>query len=190
MVTSLITALVIVGSPRKDSNTLLLAERAVELLTENGVKAELINLRELKIHDCTGCRKCLEMGNCCINDDMTNKVIPSLLKSQIVIIATPVHFDNVSALIKRFMDRTWCIRGKLKDKVLGAIVVGRGYGLDTALTNIHNWALKHRMIIGDRGVMARAFNYGEVLKDLRALKDLEKHIKRLAELSRKLSIKS
>jgi len=88
----------------------------------------------------------------------------------------------VSALTKVFMDRTWCLRSKLRNKILGCIVVGRGYGLDSALVAIHNWGLKHKMIIGDRGVVGVGFEYGDILSDARAFKDADKHAERLAEL--------
>jgi len=176
-------ALIIAGSTRVKSNSLLLAKKAASLLTDKGVKTEIIELRKYHISDCAGCRRCIEINRCCIHDDMSMKIIPCLLKSHILIISSPVYFDNVSSLVKRFMDRTWCIRGFLRNKVLGAIVVGRGYGLDMAIAAIYNWGLKHEMIICHRGVRAHAYNYAEVMDDKRALKDLSNMCSRLFEIS-------
>ncbi len=178
-----IRALIVSGSPRTESNSLLLAEKAASILGSRGVNVEIVELRRYRILDCIGCRKCVEFKKCCIQDDMTKKIIPELLKSHIIIVSSPVYFDNVSGLVKRFIDRTWCIRGFLRNKVLGAIVVGRGYGLDTAILAIYSWGLKHEMIICHRGVRAHAYDYGEVLTDKRALEDLEKMCLRLYEVT-------
>ncbi len=177
-------AVAILGSHRAKSNTELLLNHLLKVLSTEGAKYLLFKLRELNVKLCRSCRECLSTRWCVINDDLTNKVFPELLKADIIIVATPTYFDNVSTLTKVFMDRTWSIRGRLRNKVLGSLVVGRGYGLDSALTNIHNWGLKHRMIIGDRGVVARGFDYGEVLRDVNALRACEEHARRLLELVR------
>ena len=80
------------------------------------------------------------------------------------------------------MDRTWCIRGKLKDKIRGGIVVGRGYGLEAALTAIHAFVIKHEMMLGHRGVSGTAYEKGEIIKDKRAIEDTKDLAKRLSEL--------
>jgi len=177
-------AVCILGSPRRKSNTEILLNYLMEELRRYNIATTKIVLREYNVKPCYSCRKCLELGVCCLNDDMTNHIVPQVLQAHILVIATPVYFDNVTSLTKVFMDRTWCLRGKLKNKVLGCVVVGRGYGLDSALTAIHNWGLKHRMILCDRGVAARGFNYGDVLADSRAFKDAKQHAKRLAEVAR------
>ncbi len=174
----------VLGSPRKESNTEILLDYLISKLERCGILSMKLRLRDYEIKPCYSCRKCLELGDCCIKDDMTEYIIPHLLQAHIVIIASPVYFDNVTALTKVFMDRTWCLRGKLRNKILGSVVVGRGYGLDSALVAIHNWGLKHRMIIGDRGVIGIGFDYGDVLNNSRAFKDADKHAERLAELAK------
>ncbi len=179
-------AFVAAGSPRPRSNSLLLAERARELLSGLGVDVELVELRRYRILDCYSCRRCVEVKRCCIRDDMSEKLIPLLMKSHIIIVSSPVYFDNVPGLVKRFIDRTWCIRGFLRNRVLGAIVVGRGYGLDAAIHAIYTWGLKHEMILCHRGVRARGYEYGEALGDTRALGDLENMCRRLVEVAARI----
>ena len=179
-----LVAVAILGSHRRESNTEILLDYLLNRLESCGVSVEKIRLRELDIKPCYECRKCLELGECCVRDDMTERVIPSLLKAHIVIVATPVYFNNVSSLTKIFMDRTWCLRGKLRNKILGYVVVGRGYGLDTARLAIIEWGLKHEMIVGDRGAIGTGFEYGEVKNDTRAFRDADKHARRLVELAK------
>jgi multimeric flavodoxin WrbA len=80
------------------------------------------------------------------------------------------------------MDRTWCIRGKLKNKIGGAIVVGRRYGAESAITAINAFFLKHEMIIANRGVFGIAFDVGEIKQDKQAIKATEELAKRIKEL--------
>ena len=64
--------------------------------------------------------------------------------------------------MKAFMDRTWCIKGKLRNKIGGAIVVGRRYGIESAITAINAFFLKHEMTPANRGVCGIAFEEGEL----------------------------
>ena len=125
----------------------------------------------------------MDIGECQINDDIKNIVIPELISSDIIILASPVYFNNVSSYAKILIDRTFCIKGKLRNKVGGAVVVGRGYGLESALQAIYSWMLKHRMIIGCPGLQSKAFKKKEVLADKQALTDIEKFVERIAELA-------
>ena len=176
-------ALGVCGSPRAGGNTDALLEVVMDRLREEGVRVEVIALRNLRFSPCSGCRSCLKRGSCVIADDFTRLVIPALLSADIVVVASPVYFNNVSALTKAFIDRTWCLRGKLRYKVGGAVVVGRGYGAESAITAIHAFMLKHGMILAHRGVHGEGFEAGEVLKDERALRDAESLAKTLVTVA-------
>jgi len=176
-------ALGICGSPRREGNTKYLLKLALEELEKLGVETKEVFLAEYEIKPCTSCRYCVSHECCCIDDDMSNVIIPELLSSQILIVASPVYFNNVSSYVKVFIDRTWCLRGKLKNKVGGGIVVGRGYGLESALTAIHSFMLKHEMILCHRGVPATAFEKREIIRNKRAINDVKKLARRLYEVA-------
>lgn len=176
-------ALGVSGSPRAGGNTDALLDEVMRNLRSLGLQTETIRLRDLKIAPCSGCRSCLKLGNCVVSDDFTRVLTPALLKADVIVIASPVYFNNVSAIAKAFMDRTWCLRGRLRNKVGGAVVVGRGYGLESAITAIHAFMLKHEMIVAHRGVHGIGFEAGEVLRDSRALKDASRLARRLAEVA-------
>jgi multimeric flavodoxin WrbA len=172
----------ICGSPRAKGNTEILLDTALNKFDEAFFKTEKILLREYVLKPCLSCGQCIENQKCCIEDDMTSTIITRLLDSHVIILASPVYFNNVSGQVKVFMDRTWCIRGKLKDKMGGGIVVGRGYGLESALTAIHAFMIKHEMILEHRGVSGTAYEKGEIIKDERAIKDAKDLAERLSEL--------
>ncbi len=169
--------LYISGSPRENSNTDVLLETARSV-----TGGKLIKLIDYDIKPCASCRACQSLKDCIIKDDMNKAITPMLFESDVVVLGSPVFFNNVSAQLKAFIDRTWCIRGRLRNKVGGAIVVGRRYGLESAITAINAFFLKHEMIPANRGVCGIAFKEGEILKDTEAIgaaKNLGERIKEL-----------
>lgn len=107
-----------------------------------------------------------------------------LFEAKAIIIVSPVYFNNVTAQLKAFMDRTWCIKGKLKNKVGGVVVVGRRYGHESAINAIISFMLKHEMVLGMRGVVVIGYEEGEAMNDEEGLKDVKKLAKRIVELMR------
>ncbi len=173
------------GSPRAGGNTDTLLSYILRLFEERGFEVEMIALRDLRISHCASCRKCVSTGRCVIEDDAI-ELCAKMLKSHVIVIATPVHFDNVSSLVKTFFDRTWWLRGRLSYRVGLAAAVGRGYGLDSAIAAIHSFMLKHGIVLCHRGVRARAYEAGEVLRDSQALRDAESAVNHVSKVARAL----
>lgn len=166
------------GSPRKKSNTDYLLKFMLE---QTG--GEFIKVTDYHIEPCNSCWVCLKEGSCCIKDDMENIIIPKISAADILVLGTPVYFNNVSAQLKVLIDRTWSIRGKLKNKIGAAVVVGRRYGAEGALMAINSFFLKHEMIIANRGISGIAYQSEEIKDDLESLEAVKKLRTRLLELS-------
>ncbi|MCJ7523454.1 MAG: flavodoxin family protein, partial [Dehalococcoidia bacterium] len=94
----------IMGSPRIKGNTDLLLDAAFEGAESQGAETEKIVVDRLKIAPCREYYGCLKDGNCVIQDDMTG-IYPRLLASDIVIVASPIFFYNLSAQVKALIDR-------------------------------------------------------------------------------------
>ncbi len=165
------------GSPRKNSNTDYLLD-----VVRSVTGGEFVKLSEYNIEFCRSCRACLKAGECKIDDDMKNEIMPMLIESDAIVLGSPVHFNNVSGHMKAFMDRTWCMRGKLRNKIGGAVVVGRRYGLESAITAINAFFLKHNMIVANRGVCGLAFKGGEIKEDREAINSAIELGERIIEL--------
>ncbi|WP_287583204.1 flavodoxin family protein [Candidatus Borrarchaeum sp.] len=161
--------LAISGSPRKEGNTEYLVDVFLKTAEKLGANVDLIRLSEFKIHPCDSCWICVENGKCAIKDEM-EEIYPKLLASDGILIASPVYFNNVTAQTKIFIDRTWCMRRKLKGKVGGCVVVGRRFGHETAIQAIHSFFLKHEITVSYRGVVGFAFSKGEITSDIHAIK--------------------
>lgn len=170
--------LAISGSPRKGGNTEILLQRVLAV-----TGGELVRVCDLRIAPCASCWACRRTGECAIRDDMQD-LAGKMLNSRAIILGSPVYFNNVSAQLKTAMDRTWWMRGGLSSKIAGAVVVGRGYGSESALTAMNAFFLKHGMLPANRGVPAVGFEAGDVLKDTRALDDCAELGARIMELLR------
>ena len=169
--------LYISGSPRKNSNTDYLLK---EILSVTG--GELLKIADYHVDPCRSCWTCLKSGKCAIDDDMSRKLIPLILAADIMVLGTPVYFNNVSGQLKVLMDRTWCLKGKLRNKIGGTVVVGRRDGIESAITAIQAFFLKHEMIPANRGVHGLAFALGEIGDDPEAIESARKLGARLFEL--------
>jgi multimeric flavodoxin WrbA len=97
---------ILIGSPRKDGSTAILAREAIKGLIEKGVETELIFLNDLNFRDCQACYFCKkhDVAACSVNDDM--QTIHQLIQeSDGLIIATPIYFAGVTAQTKAWLDR-------------------------------------------------------------------------------------
>ena len=148
---------------------------------------EFIKLVDHTIEPCRSCWACRKSGACVIDDDMSATIIPRLLEADAIVIGTPVYFNNVTAQLKAFIDRTWSIRGKLKDKVGATVVVGRRYGAEGAVTAVNAFFLKHGMIVANRGVSGIAFAPGEIEDDRESMEAAQRLGLRILELCCALS---
>ena len=95
------------SSPRADkSNTNVMVETFLKGAEEAGADTENIFLARQKIRPCLGCFSCWVKtpGKCVIQDDMA-ELLRKLAGADIVVFATPLYVDNVSGIMKNFMDR-------------------------------------------------------------------------------------
>lgn len=95
------------GSPRgRSGNTHFMVREFISGAEESGAEAENIFLAEKRIKPCRGCFKCWvhTPGKCVIKDDM-KELLPLFFISDVVVYATPLYVDNVTGIMKNFMDR-------------------------------------------------------------------------------------
>lgn len=101
------------GSPKgKASNTNVMAGAFLKGAREAGAETVNIFLAEKEIKHCRGCHVCWERGpgQCVISDDMP-EVLSQMAGANVIIFATPVYFENISGMLKVFMDRMTMIGG-------------------------------------------------------------------------------
>lgn len=97
--------LAIQGSFRNNGITSSMLDRACEEAEKAGHYVERIRLHDCNISFCKGCRKCFETGECVFkNDDMVH-IAESIKKADVIILASPVYWANVPAIVKNLFDR-------------------------------------------------------------------------------------
>ena len=95
--------LAINGSHRK-GNTEAILKRILDGAREKGAGIELINLREKNVETCKACMGCETNGTCNIEDDMPI-IFQKILHSDVLVFGSPNYFNNVTTLMKNFIDR-------------------------------------------------------------------------------------
>lgn len=99
-------AIIIIGSPRKHSNTEILANEAQKGLEDSGISCEKFYLNDMQIKGCQACYYCKKnnVAECAIKDDM-QQIHKSMQRSDGIIVATPIYFSDVTAQTKIWLDR-------------------------------------------------------------------------------------
>jgi multimeric flavodoxin WrbA len=124
--------------PERSKSERLLVQ-ALKLAEDAGATTRMIRLKDLKIYDCEGnysdnpkmctypCQSTMKYP-----DDQMQIVYDAVLETDVLFLATPIRWNNHSALVQKFVERmnaienqfTWFGRRMIKDKVAGLIVVG------------------------------------------------------------------
>jgi multimeric flavodoxin WrbA len=95
------------GSPWiQQSHTQFMIEDLALGAHKAGAKIHNITLANKRIEPCNGCEQCFYKtpGKCRIKDDMED-LIHHFADSHYVVFATPVYMENVTSLMKTFIDR-------------------------------------------------------------------------------------
>jgi len=104
--------LAIVGTYRKGGITDSAVDEILSAAKENGGQTEKIYLLDKHIEFCTNCRKCTQTpgehyGKCVIDDDL-EEILQKIREADGFILASPVNFYNVTALMRKFIERLVC----------------------------------------------------------------------------------
>lgn len=105
-------ALLIAGSPRRGGNSDTMAAIAGRTLEQAGIAAETIFLRDLRFSPCQACGACAQSGRCVLSDELV-PVSEVMLAAEMIILAAPIYFQNLGALVKAFIDRSqpfWAVK--------------------------------------------------------------------------------
>ncbi len=167
--------LVLAGSPRKGGNTDILADEFLRGAAEAGAEVEKVYLDDFAIRpigevgDVLGGRDDVRSG-----DDYLS-VLEKFLAADVVLFATPVYWQGVSAQLKCFLDRLSCyIRKPGYDERMR----GKGYAVVTTYgaADEGHWVTEPvkagvRFLAGRYlgDVCAQAYNKGDVAKKPEAL---------------------
>ena len=122
--------ILIINSSYRKKNTYNVLIQIEQLLKKNDTNIEIINLFDYKIENCIGCKKCITDGECCFKDDMINLMI-KMVKSDGLILSSPIYVGTVSGKFKTMVDRTcmWYHRPGLAGKPILFVATTEATGI-------------------------------------------------------------
>jgi multimeric flavodoxin WrbA len=152
-----IRVLGISGSSRQEpgiSKSERLLVRALDRYKEYGCDTTFLRLKDLKIYECEGnysedpsyctypCQSSLRY-----DDDEMQTVYDAVLATDVLILATPIRWNNHSALVQKFVERmnaienqdTWFGNRLIRNKVVGLIIIGHVDGIQHVAGNLLNF---------------------------------------------------
>ena len=93
------------GSPRNNGSSALIIDKIIEgVKSERNIIVKKYCLGDLKINYCVGCKKCYEDGKCIQCDDF-GIITNDLFDSDLVVIASPSYWGDITGQLKVFFDR-------------------------------------------------------------------------------------
>jgi multimeric flavodoxin WrbA len=139
------TILAVSGSPRKEGNTELLINAALEPFIKEEHSVQKFFLSGKSVAPCQACDACAEDGVCIIDDDY-QEFQEKLFRCDAMIVGSPVYNRNITGQLQSLFNRNHCITHTrpFKDKICfgGAIAVGGAPNSPgITLTVLHNFFL-------------------------------------------------
>jgi multimeric flavodoxin WrbA len=97
-------AVCILGSPKSKGSTALIVAEMMRALKAHNIQTQVYHLSSLKIAYCLGCKACDRTGQCIQTDDV-QKVLQDVFDAQLVLVASPSYWGDVTGQMKVFIDR-------------------------------------------------------------------------------------
>lgn len=97
----------LLGSPRPKGNSTAIARHFCEAAEKLGADVKSFSLNKLKYRGCQACMTCkTKLEKCILKDDLA-QVLDAIRETDILVLAAPVYYGDVSSQLKAFIDRTF-----------------------------------------------------------------------------------
>ena len=98
----------LMGSPRKNSNTVILLDEMIKGVTDAGHNVTKDCVSELNVSACKACGTCMS-GRDCILDDDALKITHEIAEAEALIVAAPIYYGQMTGELKILIDRFYGI---------------------------------------------------------------------------------
>ncbi len=99
--------LCVLGSPRREGNSATIAKRFFETAKSLGAEVQVYELNRMNYRGCQGCGSCkTKTDKCATKDDLT-QVLEAIPKADILLVTSPVYYQEVCGQVKCFTDRLY-----------------------------------------------------------------------------------
>lgn len=97
----------VLGSPRKNGNSSSIAKAFTDEAASLGAEVTTYYLNGMECRGCQGCHACkTTREDCILRDDLT-ELLEAIHEADIVVLASPVYYFDLSGQFKLFLDRTY-----------------------------------------------------------------------------------
>ena len=90
--------LLVNGSPRANSNTLLGLHEMEKIFVAEGIETEIFNIGNKDIRGCIACGRCGELGHC-VFDDAVNEFAKKFEATVGLVVGSPVYYSAPNATV-------------------------------------------------------------------------------------------
>jgi multimeric flavodoxin WrbA len=97
----------VIGSPRSTGNSATIARVLLDSLQTSGAEVRTVELNKLNYRGCQGCMACKTSSDQCVVKDDLSEVLEEIRVSDVVLIASPVYFGDITAQMKGLIDRCY-----------------------------------------------------------------------------------
>lgn len=124
------------GSPRKNGNTSALVKAFSEGAESVGNTVTTFCLGSMNIHGCLGCFGGHSTKDCpCVQQDDMNQIYPAVKAANIVVLASPLYYWNLSGQLRTAIDRLFALEegdGNLLrgERASALLMSAEGHGFD------------------------------------------------------------
>ena len=129
------------GSPRKNGNTSALVRKFTEGAESAGNMVTEFFLDHMEIHGCKGCFGGHSSRECpCVQKDDMSQIYPAVKECDVIILATPLYYWNMSGQIRTAIDRLFALEegdGNLlrgHGRASALLMAAEGNGFEDVLT--------------------------------------------------------
>jgi len=95
------------GSPRKNGNSATLIQEIMHIAENTNAIVESYTLNQLSYKGCQACMNCKGKADLCIVKDDLTEVLSAISTCDLLVLASPVYFGDVTAQMKALIDRTY-----------------------------------------------------------------------------------
>ncbi len=95
----------VIGSPRSGGNSATITQVLLESLGKTETQVKTFGLNKLNYRGCQGCMACKTTSDKCIVKDDLSQVLEEIQLADLVLIASPVYFGDITAQTKGLIDR-------------------------------------------------------------------------------------
>ncbi|MFH0997271.1 MAG: flavodoxin family protein [Pseudomonadota bacterium] len=117
----------LLGSPRANGNSAAIAGRFMEIANKYGAETKIYTLNKLKFRGCQACMMCKDkLDRCALKDDL-EPVLDDIRDADVLVLASPVYFADITGQMKMFIDRTFSyyVPDFLNQPVPGRLPLGK-----------------------------------------------------------------